>query len=354
MEQKEYNVIGVMSGTSLDGLDIALVKFVEHNNKWLFDLIAGETYEYDKKWKEKLITASSLPVTDFLLLHREYGQFISDRIKDFLEEYDNHVDIISSHGHTVIHRPDLKTTFQLGDGYTIAKNTQITTIADFRTKDVVMNGQGAPLVPYGDKLLFEEYDYCINLGGFANISYDIKGTRYAFDICPVNTIINFYAEKLSLSYDIDGRTAKKGKLNRELLGKLNQIRFYRSLSPKSLGIEWLEREFIPVIESYNIPIEDKLRTVYEHIAIQIALSTTFNKDSKILLTGGGAYNKFLVKLIRKRINHRIIIPDDYIIDYKEALIFSLLGLLRYQNKINCLASVTGALKDTSCGIIYEP
>lgn len=352
MMQKEYTTIGVMSGSSLDGLDIVAVKFTK-SDKWSFEILEGDTFPYTMAWRQKLIKAHQLKALDFLLLHKEYGKFIGEMINNFLEDSELKVDLIASHGHTIFHQPDKGITFQIGDGYSIAAETKKTVVSDFRSMDVALGGQGAPLVPVGDMLLFNEYNYCINLGGFANISYDQAGKRYAFDICPVNTVINYYSNILNLDYDRDGKIGNSGILNPELLNKLNNLRFYNSISPKSLGIEWVMKEFIPIVESYNIPIEDKMRTLYEHIAIQISLSTTFKKDSKILITGGGAYNTFLIKLIRKRINHTIVIPDEKIVDFKEAMIFAFLGVLRSRNEFNCLASVTGAKSDCICGLTHR-
>ncbi|MFH2142128.1 MAG: anhydro-N-acetylmuramic acid kinase [Bacteroidota bacterium] len=350
--QDEYITVGVMSGSSLDGLDIVAVRFYK-TNKWNFEILDGDTYPYTLSWRQKLMTAHQLGAFEFLLLHKEYGKFIGEMVNNFLEDFGYDVDLIASHGHTIFHQPEKGITFQIGDGYSIAALTRKTVVSDFRSMDVALGGQGAPLVPIGDMLLFEEYDYCINLGGFANISFNQAGKRYAFDICPVNTVINYYSNILNLEFDRDGKIGNSGNLNTELLHRLNNILYYNSVSPKSLGIEWVMKEFIPIVESYNIPIEDKMRTLYEHIAVQISLSTTFKKDCMILITGGGAYNTFLIKLIRKRINHSIFIPDEQIVDFKEAMIFAFLGVLRSRNEYNCMASVTGARTDCICGLTHR-
>ncbi len=350
--ENSYNVIGVMSGSSLDGLDICHVNFVK-NGDWEFNFIKGDTYPYSSYWKKKLIDAPNITTIEFLQLHKEYGTFIGERILDFTNDCTEETDLISSHGHTIFHQPDKGLTFQIGDGYSIAAKTNKTVVSDLRSMDVALGGQGAPMVPVGDMFLFGKYDYCLNLGGFANISYDMNGTRYAFDICPVNIVINHYANEMKMEYDTDGKIAQSGRISTPLLKELNSLRYYKTLSPKSLGREWVSAKFIPIVEKYKLDLKDKLRTICEHIAIQITLSTTFKKDSNILLTGGGAYNRFLIKLIRKRINHTIIIPDENIIDFKEAIIFAFLGLLRIRDENNSLASVTGAKKDSICGITHK-
>ncbi|MCK4662734.1 MAG: anhydro-N-acetylmuramic acid kinase, partial [Bacteroidales bacterium] len=352
MTNNQYNVIGVMSGTSLDGLDIVLCNFEYKNQKWSFEIIKAETFKYDNTWKNNLSKADLLNSFDFISFHKEYGKYIGSKIIKFIKNCIINIDFIASHGHTIFHQPEKNITFQIGDGAEIAATTSITTISDFRTLDVALGGQGAPLVPIGDKLLFSQYDYCLNLGGFANISYNIDNKRIAFDICPANIIINYLIKELNLDYDKDGKIAKQGQINSELLNKLNQIDYYRKSYPKSLGKEDLLKTFIPVLEQANINVYDKLRTIYENIAIQISNSMPDVENSKsVFITGGGAYNKFLIELLLKKIKNKIIIPEPTLIEYKEALIFAFLGVLRYRNEINCLSSVTGASQDNTGGII---
>ncbi len=350
--KNSYNVVGVMSGSSLDGLDICLVNFTKNGN-WEFSILKGETYNYSSQWKQKLKDAPYLNALDFLKFHKEYGIFIGERILDFLFDTYEDIDLISSHGHTVFHQPEKGITFQIGDGYSIAAKTKITVVSDLRSMDVALGGQGAPMVPIGDMFLFGDYDYCLNLGGFANVSYSINNNRIAFDICPVNIVINHYANKLKKEFDTDGKIAQSGYVSQSLLKELNNIDFYKTVSPKSLSREWVFESFIPIIEKYDIDIYDKLRTIYEHIAIQLSASTKFKKEGNILITGGGTYNRFLIKLIRKMMNHTIVIPEETIIDFKEAMVFGFLGLLKYRNELNCLASVTGAKKDCTGGLIYR-
>jgi len=348
---KSYKAIGVMSGTSLDGLDIVLCDF-NYKDNWSFEILKSETIEYSDEWKNRLSNAPVVTGYDLSILHKEFGQFIGESVNSFLQETNYKIDLIASHGHTVFHQPDKKLSLQIGDGNEIATITNITCISDFRSLDVALQGQGAPLVPIGDMLLFNDYDFCINLGGFANISFEEKGQRLAYDICPANIILNYLANKLNHEYDKNGALGFLGKLDIELLDKLNKLEYYHKKHPKSLGKEWLIDEFIPLLEESKISVKDKISTVYEHVAQQTAYALNLKKQSTTLFTGGGVYNKFLINLIKQKTDSKIIIPDKGIIEFKEAIIFALLGILRIENKINCLASVTGAKRDSSGGIIH--
>jgi anhydro-N-acetylmuramic acid kinase len=346
----EITILGVMSGTSLDGLDLALCKFINSENRWHYKIVAAETIQYPENWESKLINASKLSGEEFLLLHNSYGRFIGKSAQKFLDGKSTPT-LIASHGHTIFHQPDKQFTFQLGNGASIAAESGISTICDFRSLDVAMGGNGAPLVPIGDLHLFPKYDYCLNIGGFANISYTSENNRVAYDICPANIILNLLAQERGMPFDKNGTTGKTGNINNSLLEKLDNLDFYKINPPKSLGREWLEEEVIPTIQSYKISTEDKLRTVYEHIAKQI--SDSFKSNGDILITGGGAKNRFLIERIGSLCNNHIEIPSPEIIDFKEALIFAFLGALAYNNQVNCLASVTGAQHDNIGGVIYK-
>jgi anhydro-N-acetylmuramic acid kinase len=347
-----YNVIGIMSGTSLDGVDLLWVEFTLKNHSINYIYKKYRTVPYDFCWLNKLKIASTLEVTDFLSLHNEYGRYLGNLINNFVsDEEKKQIDFISSHGHTIFHQPGKKLTFQLGNGNSIAAKTGISTIWDFRSMDVALNGQGAPLVPVGDKLLFSDFDYCLNLGGFANISYQNNNNqRIAFDICPVNIALNHFANKISLPYDKNGTIAQKGKISDTLLEQLNNLPFYNKKPPKSLGREWFENEFLKIIDKFHLSVEDILATLTEHIAIQISKFLT-KENSKTLVTGGGAFNQFLTEKIKAKSNSHIIIPDKITIEYKEALIFALLGVLYIEKTPNCLKSVTGAIRDNIGGCL---
>ncbi len=344
-------VIGVMSGTSLDGLDIAAVEFDFKNKKWSFDLISATTISYSEEWLEKLKDAPTLSGEKLMELHSEYGSFTGLKINEFISKTGFKPDLIASHGHTIFHQPEKHFTLQIGSGAEISATTKTTTVADFRIGDVALGGQGAPLVPVGDKLLFNDFDYCLNLGGFANISYEKDTQRIAFDISPANFPLNFYAEKQGLQFDKNGEIGKEGNLNNKLLSELNNLDFYKQNPPKSLGREWMEQIFYPILNRYKISDSDKMRTIYEHIAIQIAKVSSGR--GKILITGGGAFNSFLIERIKFHSPLEVVIPDQKIVNYKEALIFAFLGVLRIQDKTNCFSSVTGALKDSSVGLIFN-
>lgn len=352
---KRYNVIGTMSGTSLDGLDIAYCSFEFSKNKWSFKINEATTVTFLDNINKKLKTAIKMDGLDLMKLHNELGNFIGLSINNFVSEYKidrNKIDCISSHGHTIFHQPEISLTTQIGNGANISALTYLPVICDFRTTDIALNGQGAPLVPIGDKLLFSEYEYCVNLGGIANISFEKNNERIAFDICPVNIVLNKLSQNLGFDYDKNGDLAKAGTIDKELLNQLNKLIYYQKSNPKSLGIEWIENEFFPIINSFNISIKDKLRTFVEHIAIQI--SNNINaKNSSVLLSGGGTFNSFLVDRIKANINNQIIIPSNQIINFKEALIFAFLGILRLRHEVNCLQSVTGASKDNIGGCIYQ-
>lgn len=347
-----YNYsIGLMSGTSLDGLDLVYVKF--NNNSYKdFQIIHADTIPYSEKWKIILQKSIEFSADDLNDLDIKYGKFLAERVNEFIIKYSiKNIDFISSHGHTVLHQPEKGITLQIGNGQIISKITKQKVVCDFRTQDVKLGGQGAPLVPIGDELLFPEYDYCINLGGFSNISYREKNKRIAFDICPVNIVMNFYASKLGFQYDKNGDLASQGKINNQLLSKLNELDFYKKQYPKSLGLEWVQNEVYPLIDSMEKNHIHILRTLVEHIAIQI--SNIVDQNSSILFTGGGVFNSFLMNRISILSANKVIITSKKIINYKEALIFSLLGLLRIDNKNNCLKSVTGANKDHSSGVIFK-
>tara|TARA_Y100000589_G_scaffold172023_1_gene163305 strand:- start:13677 stop:14708 length:1032 start_codon:yes stop_codon:yes gene_type:complete len=340
-------VLGLMSGTSLDGLDLALVRFSEGGKK--YELLSALTLNYGKDWSSRLKNARKLSKNELKDLSLEYGNFIGHKLVLFLKGKEK-PDLISSHGHTVFHQPEQGITLQIGDLNQIASVSGITTVGDFRSFDVSKGGQGAPLVPIGDEMLFSEYDYCVNLGGISNYSRVVNGERKAKDIAPCNIVSNLLSIKLGAEFDENGEFGRNGKIQKDLLNKLSQWPYY--LSGKSLGIENLEDSFIPILDIYSCVVEDKLRTYYEHIS-QVIGSHLAGKTNKALFTGGGVKNSFLMNCIQKYSDCNIIIPADEVIEFKEAIIFGLLGYLRINNKINVLSSVTGASSDSSSGsIVY--
>ena len=350
MNDDFFYIIGLMSGTSLDGLDIVYVKF-QKSDYANFEILLAETISYSDIWKERLQNAINLDKNGTYVLHNEYGVFLGIKTKEFISKNNiQKLDFIASHGHTVFHQPEKGITLQVGDGEEILKATNCTVVADFRTQDVQLGGQGAPLVPIGDRLLFSGYQACVNLGGFANISYERNDLRIAFDICPVNIVMNYYSNKMGLEYDDKGALASKGTIHQGLLKELNSLTFYSKKPPKSLGLEWVQQYVFPLVDKYKLDSHNILRTFLEHVAQQI--SQIIQPFDTILFTGGGVYNDFLIKRIEDIGKNNIIIPADDIINYKEALIFALLGLLKLQGQVNCLSSVTGAQKNHSSGKIF--
>lgn len=349
MSSQSYYIIGLMSGTSCDGLDVVYAHFLKSNTNWSFNIIKAESYGYSKEWVTQLKNAHLKNADEINNLDISFAELSANYISHFLTKNNiavNTVDAIASHGHTVFHKPDEGFTKQIGDGRLIKKLTGIPTIYDFRSNDVSLGGQGAPLVPIGDKFLFSEYDYCLNIGGIANVSYDENGMRKAYDICFVNMILNRLAAQLDLPFDKNGDIAKGNSVNVKLLNELLNLNFHN----KSLAIEQYEAYIKPIIDQSNDTIENKIATVTEYAAITIAKKLT---KGKTLVTGGGAYNSYLIDRIKHLSIREIFIPPNEIIEFKEALLFAFLGVLKLRNEPNCLASVTGAKYDNIGGVVVK-
>lgn len=353
MFKETYNVIGVMSGTSLDGIDLAHINFTIKDSKWDYQILESETVSYSENWLNKLKVAVSFSEEELAKLNEDYTELLGKIVKSFIDNYQiKNLDAVCSHGHTILHQPQNGFTLQIGNFSKIAALIQEKVVCDFRVQDVQLGGQGAPLVPIGDRILFSEYDYCLNLGGFSNVSFEDDSKRIAFDISPVNTVLNFYSNKLELDYDDKGKIARSGKVNSDLLNELNALDYYKKSFPKSLGFEFVKEIVLPLIEKYSISIEDKMNTFTEHIALQTSLALP-KKEGKILISGGGTYNDFLIERMQFYLPKiQIIIPNNKTSEFKEALIFGLLGVLKLRNEINVLSSVTGAKMDHSSGVIY--
>jgi len=353
MEMKEYKIIGLMSGTSLDGLDIAYVRFFGKAENPEYEILCAECVPYDDVWREKLRGAYYLTAEGIAALDAEYGRFLGVAARNFAERYNisGKVDFVSSHGHTVFHRPDLGYNLQIGNGAWLHAASGFKVICDFRTLDIAFGGQGAPLVPIGDKLLFGGYDYCLNIGGFANVSFDDdNGRRIAYDLCPANYCLNRLMRTHGQEYDKDGLVARSGRVNVKLFDALNSLAYYHRSVPKSLAQEWVDAELMPLVESCGDTFENKMTTLTEHSAFQI--SRPFKDDSRVLVTGGGAYNTFLCERALTYKDFIFVKPATIIIDYKEALIFAFLGLRRAAGLPNCLKTVTGARIDSISGQMY--
>jgi anhydro-N-acetylmuramic acid kinase len=348
-------VLGLMSGTSMDGLDMCLVDF-KNEDPTNYQILRAETLSYTSYWQHALIYCE-LTKTELEALDEAYSLELARMVNDFLVRHElcaTDIDLIASHGHTWFHQPENALTFQIGNRPSLAQETGILTICDFRVSDVSLGGQGAPLVPIGDRDLFGEYEACINLGGFANISLDRLGSRQAWDISPCNIGLNYYCQKLGLPYDDEGYIAASYNSPWPLVANLNALSYYQEKAPKSLGREWFEKEFLSKVEVFDCSIEEKIASLTQHTAFQIARELKEHKINKVLFSGGGAYNKCLIDTIGLYGDFELIIAPAMLLDFKEALIFAYLGLLRSQNKINVLASVTGALHDHSSGNIFKP
>lgn len=358
-----YHAIGLMSGSSLDGLDIAFVEFHEQAGKWKYHLQYAETIAYNEKWGNQLKNAAQLSIYDYYVLHTQYGCWIAEQINIFIDKHQLHhqVQIIASHGHTVLHHPAKHITAQIGDGATIAAHTGINVVSDMRNMDIALNGQGAPIVPVGEQLLFSEYNYLLNLGGIANITIKQNNIYKAFDVCPANRVLNALAGQRNLDMDVDGILASKGKLIQPLFDELNKQPYYQQAYPKSLANEFGTDILLPIIQSFNISTEDALHTYVQHIIHQICNTILYfnnnsnNTKDKIFITGGGALNKYLVNQLQAFLsiqNIEIVLPDKNTIQYKEALIMALLGILRWREENTVLASVTGANRNSIGGAVW--
>ena len=345
----EFHAIGLMSGTSLDGLDICFVKF-RKEQRWTFEILKAETLPYSQHWETKLRNSFFLKAEEIFALNSEYGFYLGNRVNEFIESNSlTDVDVIASHGHTVFHQPTKKFTVQIGDGRAIKILNDFPVAYDFRSQDVLRGGNGAPLVPIGDELLFSEFDACLNIGGFSNISFKENGRRIAFDICPVNIVLNSVAKKLGFDFDENGDMARSGIINENILAALNSLEYYQESPPKSLGSEWVSEFIFP--ELTDDSPTNILATFTEHAAVQIANVFNNYELKKVLFTGGGTYNSFLIKKIKSKTKTEIIIPANKLIDFKEALIFAFMGVLRVNNEINILSSATGSSADHCSGLL---
>ena len=353
VKNQSFYLIGAMSGTSLDGIDLVYVRFSK-THFWNFEILASKTYSYSREWRKKLSGAIQLSDEELKRLDESYSLFLANHILNFIQSFNiDKLDAVGSHGHTVFHQPTKGLTLQIGNLELIADRIGKPVVCDFRTQDVAMGGEGAPLVPIGDLLLFQTYDACLNLGGFSNISIKKEGDIIAYDICAVNTVLNLLANRLNLPYDDRGKLARSGKIIDPLYRKLEELPHYLISPPKSLGIEWVNDNIVGLLKKYcDHSVIDLLHTYTIHVAGQIAQNLKGSKS--VLVTGGGAFNDFLMSEIKNRSRGKIVIPGPDLINYKEALIFALLALLRLKGDVNCLASVTGARCDHSSGKIINP
>jgi anhydro-N-acetylmuramic acid kinase len=359
MQKTHLNIAGLMSGTSLDGLDIAVCQFERENNHWTYQIIAAETIPYSDSFRALLTNAMTFSGEELTAFDRSFGKFQGEAVAAFAKKYKLKIDLVSAHGHTIFHNPQKEYTLQIGNGASIYAACGIPVVTDFRSLDVALGGQGAPLVPLGDELLFSEYAACLNLGGIANISFIKDNKNIAFDICPVNIILNYLSGRVGKAYDNGGALASQGTCISDLYEELNKLDFYTAIGPKSLGREWVDTVIFQIIKRYDhYTIQDLLNTCVTHMTHQISIAINaipeLTDERRVLITGGGAYNTFLIQEIRKYLlkNIQIIIPDENTVQYKEAIIFAFLGLLRVLNNTNTKNSVTGASRSSVSGALY--
>lgn len=361
--KNKFRLIGVMSGTSLDGIDLCYAEFwKDKQNHWRYTMSHIDSIDYDNHWRDSLNNAEHLSALEYIKLDRALGRKFGKHIRLFIDKNNLKVDYICSHGHTVFHQPEISITSQIGHGPEIARYSGCNVINDFRVSDLAFQGQGAPLVPIGDRLLFHEYNYRLNLGGIANISFEVNNETIAFDVAPANMPLNYFIREIGKEFDENGELAKTGIVNEKILKELNELPFYSNFEVKSLGKEWFIDKYLPIISKIE-KMEDRLATSVEHTAIQIKnVIDVASKNSKLhfrkeklLITGGGAFNSFLIdRIIFHNKNVEVILPEEDIITHKEALLFAFLGCLRLQKEINCLKSVTGASIDNCGGVIHHP
>ncbi|MBC7901951.1 MAG: anhydro-N-acetylmuramic acid kinase [Gemmatimonadaceae bacterium] len=362
-----YKAIGIMSGSSLDGLDIAYVHFQETGGKWNYELINAACLPYSPEWIQKLKAATGLSAYDYQVLHSEYGHYIGEQVNRFIDDFDLHhkVDLVSSHGHTTFHDPSRRMTGQIGNGASIAAETCLAVVSDLRALDVAFGGQGAPIVPIGEKLLLGNHQFFLNLGGIANISYHARGKYIAYDICPANRVLNMIIAAEGKAFDEGGQLAATGNVNESLLRNLETPDYYKQPYPKSLANDFGTDIIFPMVDAAGLSVPDTLRTFVEHIVQQIAIAVEDGLSMpdaeanangySIFITGGGAHNSFMVERLAallKPMNVSVVVPDADLINYKEAIIMALMGVLRWREEYNVIPSVTGASRDSINGALW--
>ena len=352
METNKYSVIGIMSGTSCDGLDLTFCDFWKKNNSWFYKLKYCKSIEYKNPLKNKLIDCYKMNGLELKKLDIELGEFITEMVDKFQNKYKINADLISTHGHTVFHDVKEKISHQIGNPFILYERIKKPVIYNFREMDVITGGQGAPLVPFGDLELFNEYNYCVNIGGILNITENNKENLIAYDICPANIILNYYCRKIGFDYDKDGKISSTGNIDSNILFKLNEIEYYKNKGPKSLDIQKIEKLYFPILMKQKP--RNILQTFIVHMGYQLNKAIKKN-NSKVLLTGGGVFNKNLLKSIEEynKLGHKYILPNKNLINFKESIIFGFLGLKRYLNKKNIIKSVTGARYSSSSGIVID-
>lgn len=372
-DKSTFEIVGLMSGTSLDGVDLALCRLdapTSDQPGWRADVEAATTVPYPASWLDVLQRAHTLTGSSLLRAHAKLGEYFGQSASEFIRNQRNRGDLVASHGHTIFHQPagtpadPAPLTFQLGHGASLAAACGRPVVCDFRSTDVALGGQGAPLVPLGDRLLFGQYGCCLNLGGIANLSVETRaGGRLAYDVCACNQLFNNLAAEAGLPYDADGTLARQGVIVPALLATLDAPAYLHEPPPKSLGREWIEEHALPLLRDQAVSLPDRMRTAVRHVAGHLARAIREalaqappGTDRRVLVTGGGAHHGLLLAELRALLGDSatVVVPDARLVDFKEALIFALLGALRWRGEINTLASATGARRDSVGGAVYLP
>ncbi|TAD84805.1 MAG: anhydro-N-acetylmuramic acid kinase [Bacteroidetes bacterium] len=366
----QYRAIGIMSGSSLDGLDVAYVEFDENRGQWTYDVVAAECMPYSPHWEEALRHATALSALDYLRLHVRYGHYLGEAVNQFIARHglEHRVQLIASHGHTSFHEPANQLTAQLGDGAAIAAVTGINVVSDLRAMDMALGGQGAPIVPMGEALLLSKYPLLLNLGGIANLTATMQAqpdgisTTIAFDICPANRVLNMFAAAQGLPYDDGGKLAATGHLRDEVLSQLNGQPYYSQPFPKSLANQFGTDTIYPVLKAANLSVPDALRTMVEHVVVQTVRSVGrvvqkmgAHQPRQVLVTGGGAANAFLIDRLTmglQPLGVEVVVPPAQLVEFKEAMVMALLGVMRWREENTVMHSVTGAARSSIGGAVW--
>ncbi len=356
-----------MSGSSLDGLDIAFCTFTIKALP-TFEVVnwkinASNTVAYSKAWQKKLMELPQSSALDFVETHAKFGHYLGQLVQQFLSEHALTPDLIVSHGHTIFHYPERQFTVQIGDGAAIASITGYPVVSDVRAMDVSSGGQGAPIAPIADRYLLSEFDFCLNTGGIFNITYQSDKHSVALDITGANQILNTLANEMDLPYDASGAIARTGTVNITLLEQSNTFDYFLEEYPKSLDNQWVRENLTQLFKNFDAAVSDRLRTACEHIVFQTRQSVQqiFEKEKlpkdrvyKMIVTGGGAFNTFLMELLVEGLPEiQVVLPDKEMIENKEALLMALMGVMRIESVPNCIHTVTGAVRSVIGGVVHQ-
>lgn len=352
MITREEIFVGLMSGSSLDGIDLALVSFVLDANNDLVNwhIIDTALVPFDNKWNKRLTTYQGLSVDDYFLLESDFSLLLGEHIKKVVAHHD--IKAVGVHGHTLAHIPEKNISIQLGNGGLIASIAEVDVVTDFRIQDIGAGGQGAPIVPAVERALFPDYKYFLNLGGIVNVSNHSDHQHVtAFDIGPCNQLLNHLSSRLNLPYDNDGAIARTGTFHPDVMEAVLRLPYFNKTGAKSLSNQWIQDSVLPMFD--KLRPADALRTAVELIATTIAQA--LNGPGRVLITGGGAHNTYLIERLRKNIGDKPIVlhlPEKQLIDFKEALLMAYMAYSRVYHKKNVFKSVTGADDDYVTGAWY--